>query len=264
MATITTTGNLTQPDVTTPVSPAALRGGITGNINGGTASSNNVGNASSAVILGGAGSSNANVGGVVYRGAGQSSNQFPVSEATLQPGAPTGGAGQSYAASDGSSTNPASIQEDVTSRIATEKVAQTTLANISSPAGGELINFPKTTETASFGSSSSIASNVTLNNQQNANAYVGITENKTFVVDELTRLAAMRTDVINSGEDEKVDGAAQGANSEDKFQSVNGENLMTPSVTVLPGGVPQSQLIGPEALVNDFPASSGTTTPGSY
>lgn len=242
MAKITTTGNLTQPDITTKVSPASLRVGVTGNILGGTASSNNVSNASSAVILGGAGASNANIGGVVYRAAGQSSNQFPVSAATKEPGAPTGGAGQ--AGSNGS-TNPVNIQEQVASRKATEAVTPSMLNNIAGPGVGELVKFPKTTETADFGSSSSIKSNISLNREQASNAYVGITTPKAYSSQDPAKLADDKrvvadTNGVTGG---REDGAAQGANSVDKFVAL-GDNVQTQSMNTLPGGVDQSQKIG--------------------
>ena len=227
MATITTKGGV-NPDITTKVSPAAGRIGTTGNLLGGTANQG--------------GGSNANVGGVVYRGAGQSSNQFPVSQATQEPGAPTGGAGQ---AGSSGSTNPLNIQEQVASRKATENYTQSTSANISGPGQGEFIKFPNTTKTADFGSSSNIKSNVTLNNEQPANVYVGITTPKQYSSQDPAKLVDDKrvvsdTNGVTSG---RQDGAAQGANAEDKFIAL-GDNVQTKSMNTLPGGVDQSQKIG--------------------
>lgn len=227
-----------QPDVTTPVSAAGRSRfiGVTGNLNGGTVagnSSNNLGN----------GSSNANIGGVVYRGAGQSSNQFPVSQASKEPGAPTGGAGQ--AGSNGSSTNPLSVQENVASRKATEVVAQTTFGNVNPIVTGSITNFPKSTETADFGSSSSLKSNVTLNREQPANVYVGINTPKQYSSNDPAKLIDDKRVVVDTNgiTDGRIDGKAQGANSEDKF-IVLGDNVQTKTMNTLPGGVDQSQKIG--------------------
>jgi hypothetical protein len=205
--------------------------GVTGNVYGGTAKGESAG-----------GGANANIGGIIYRGSGQSSNQFPVSQAVVQ----FVGGGGSAPATTTSSNNPLTVQEETSDRVNTEVVAQTTLANVSSPAAGMLVNFPKSNKTADFGSSSSVSSNIVLRTETPTKNSAGITVPQALSSQDPDFLAQERTDVegTNAVTDGRIDGKAQGANNEDKFQSVNGENLMTPSMTTLPGGVSDSSQIG--------------------
>ncbi len=183
------------PDFTTPVSGNRSRFmGITGNMDSGTAKGSLTN-----------GNTNNSIGGTVYTGSGVSSNNFPVNQADLQA---TQNGGASFVSVNNSS-NPKSIQDQVVSRVATEKVVSFTSALSSAPASGEITNFPKSTETIELVNTSSVKSDLVVNRQQPENAYAGITENKTFVVDELTRLAEMRQDVVDNKTDERIDGAAK-------------------------------------------------------
>lgn len=202
--------------------------GVTGNVFGGTAKGVTAG-----------GTANNSIGGTVFRPAGQSSHQFPVSAAnTINTGS-----GGSAPATQISSNNPlipqAEVLKDSSSQEQRNAVAQTTSSNISSPANGEQINFPTTTKTISY---SKVNGYSTVANQSTDSAYVGITNNKTFVVDELTRISEMER-VADNNTNKKVDGAAQGANHKDKFSAL-GDNVQTKSMNTLPNGVDQSQKIG--------------------
>lgn len=228
-----------QPDVTAPVSSVGRSRflGVAGNLYGGTTQAGTDPNGNQNNL--GAGAANQPVGGVVYRPAGQSSNQFPVSPATTV----NTNSGSAPSLSTGSS-NPANIQAQTEDRVSTEVVAQTTPALVSTPAAGSLINFPKTTETADFGSSSSVKSNVTLNRQQPANAYVGITAtNANGNANDLEVLADERrvvqdTNVVIQG---RIDGASN-VNLAAVYPS--GVQMYNPSDRELPGGVSDSSDIG--------------------
>ena len=147
------------------------------------------------------GATNANVGGVVYRATGQSSNQFPVSAASMEYA--NGGSAPSPTTS---SNSPAAMQENVASRVKTQVVAQSSYSNIAGKGMGELTSYPRTTEVIDF---SKVNGSSTIVREQNTNAYVGITENKTFIVNELTRFADMRTKMLNDGQASEIDGAAK-------------------------------------------------------
>lgn len=214
--------------------------GVAGNVYGGTA-----------LGEGNSGSANNSIGGTVYRAAGQSSNQFPVSPADAE----ANNNGGPSAVPSNTSSNPPTVQaevlNDATSQEQREAVAQTTPANVSAPAAGNYLTFPKTTETIELGTGSvnSTSSNLTINRQQPENAYVGITDTLfNGNSNDLEVLAEERRVVqgTNAETDGRVDGKAQGANSVDKFQSVNGANLMTEEMKELPGGVAISPEIGEE------------------
>jgi len=210
--------------------------GVAGNPFGGTAKGEDAG-----------GTANNNVGGTVYRPAGQSANQFPVSEA-VTTNVDSGGSAPAVTIS---SQNPTSIQDEVPKDVASlderDAVSPSTDALVSSPANGQTVNFPKTTKTKDMGSSVNVGSNLELTSPQLDNAYVGITDNNAYVQnDDLVRLAEMER-VVDNNENKKVDGAAQGANSTDKYNGgANGDQVRTDEITTLPGGVPESQEVGSE------------------
>lgn len=222
------------PDFTTPVTNNRSRFlGVVGNMDNGTAKGPLTG-----------GNANNNIGGTVYRAAGQSSNQFPVSAADTV----NTGSGGSAPAVTNSSNNPLTVQAQTLSRVNTEKVAETTPALVSKSSAGNFLTFPKTTETIELGTGSvnSTSSNLTLHRQQPANAYVGITDTLTNGnANDLDVLADERRVVrdTNATTDGRVDGKAQGANAVDKFIAL-GDNVQTKSMNTLPGGVAISPEIG--------------------
>ncbi len=184
------------PDVTSPV-PALNRSrfiGVTGNMDNGTAKGPLT-----------AGNTNNSIGGIVFVAAGTTTNTFPNNQADLLKTQDGGASFQNTT----SSSNPAFSQEQVADRIETEAVIQSTPALVNSAAAGDITVFPKTTETIELVNTSSVSSNLEVKREEAENAYVGITTNKTFVVDELTRLAEMKQDVEDNGTDNKIDGAAK-------------------------------------------------------
>jgi len=210
--------------------------GVAGNVFGGTAKGPNAG-----------GGANNNVGGTVYRPAGQSSNQFPVS-AAVTTNLDSGGSAPAVQTSSNYPPVPqAQVASDAASLDERDAVTQSTDALISAPAGGPLVKFPVTTKTKDMGSSVNVGSNLELQSPQLDNAYVGITDGNSVInTDDLERLAQMEIDTDNNS-NKKIDGAAQGANSTDKYNGgVNGDQVRTDSITTLPGGVPESQEVGAE------------------
>ncbi len=182
------------PDITAPVSLNRNRFvGVTGNMESGTAKGN----------LATGGFTNNSLGGTVYNGAGTSSNSFPVNQSSVQA---TGDGGAGFNASN-SSLNPKSIQDQVGSRVETEKVVEFTPALLSPASSGYNTIFPKSTETIELTTTTAVKSNLEVKQQSSPNAYVGITTNRTDVVDDLTKLEAERAVVVDNKELVRIDGA---------------------------------------------------------
>ncbi len=184
------------PDWTAPVRSSYRQfAGITGNMDNGTAQGSSANNLTN-------GNANNNIGGNVYRATGQSSNQFPVSPADVEY---VGGGGSAPAPSQ-SSNNPPTVQAQTADRVNYEKPVEFTSDNVSEAAAGYYTQFPKSTENISLGQSSStvgqtwfpgntnaivpsplgagvntdatpmVAQSPQIVNEQNANAYVGISK----------------------------------------------------------------------------------------
>ena len=180
--------NVNTPDVTegVPLANRARFAGVTGNMDNGTAQ----GALSN-------GNANNNIGGVVYRAAGQSANQFPVSAADVES---TGNGGSAPAITT-SSNNPLTVQAQTLSRVNTETVAETTPALVSKSSAGNYVTFPSSTEEIALGTGSvnSTSSNLTISREQAANAYVGITDTLTFGnTNDLDVLAEERRVVVDT------------------------------------------------------------------
>ena len=227
-----------QPDITAPVSGNRGRFiGVTGNLNGGTVAAgadpngfvNNLGN----------GSANNNIGGNVYRGAGQSSNQFPVSQASVE----FVGGGGSAPQPQTNSNNPPSIQADTTDRVYTEVVAQTTPALVSTPASGPLVNFPKSNKTSDFGSSSSVSSNIVLRTEKPTALSAGITVPQALSSNDPGFLNQERIDVVDTNVviQGRIDGKSN-VNLAAVYPS--GVQMYNPANRLLPNKVVNSTEIG--------------------
>ena len=210
--------------------------GVAGNVYGGTAKGQNAG-----------GGANNNVGGTVFRPTGQSANQFPVSEATLTNKDSGGSAPAVQTSSNYPPIPQAQVAADAASQEERNAVAQTTDALTSPASAGQTVNFPKTTKTKDMGSTVNVGSNLEFQSPALPNAYVGITDGNSVInTNDLERIAELEREADNNT-NKKIDGAAQGANSTDKYNGgVNGDQVRTDSITTLPGGVPESQEIGKE------------------
>jgi hypothetical protein len=223
----------TQPDITAPVSNNGNRfNGIIGNMDNGTAKGPLT-----------AGNANNNIGGTVYRAAGQSANQFPISPADQIDT----GSGGSAPAITNSSQNPLTVQAQVLDRSLGESVVETTPALVSKSSAGNFLTFPKTTEVIELGNgtSSSVSSNLTIKNEQPANTYVGITDTIfNGNSNDLTVLAEERRIVVDTEATTKghVDGAD---NLHFPVIYPSGQQLYTVTQReALPGGVVTSSEIG--------------------
>lgn len=198
----------------------------------------NIGSATGGLNIGGF--ANNSKGGEVDTGTA-SFNTFPKNQATTAA-VNIGGAGQGSSLE--SSSNPATPQTNVaivsTQNNDTENRAQTNTANVSSMSAGYHTDYPATNKDAEY---SKVNGFTTLGNPKED--YRGITHNRTFSINnDLVRNSANRLDVIAAKEDEKVDGAGQGANSADKYKAALGDTVQTASMNTLPGGHEISTEVG--------------------
>lgn len=234
MSTITQSGP-NQPDFTTPVSSIGRSRfiGIVGNMDNGTAKGTLTN-----------GNANNNIGGTVFRAAGASSNQFPVQAAD----AINTGSGGSAPQPTNSSQNPLTVQAQTLNRVTTEQVQQTTPALVSNASAGNYVTFPQAVAEIELGTGSvnSTSSNLLIKNERPVQNYAGITDTLTMGNANDITLQADNTRVVNDtlpAIGGHVDGAAQGANYVDKFIAL-GDNVQTPAMNELPGGVAISPEIG--------------------
>jgi hypothetical protein len=231
------------------ISAPARRGlnasiGITANY--GSSGGNNTTGASTANVIGGVGGTNNSIGGIVTTGV-ISSNSFPVNQASMTK---TNSGGASFSPSHEGSVNPLSMQAQVTNEASdktrrgdalpfTQGTVQSTPAGRYVEAlGAKTMQFPKSnvqiekSSTSAYGVVNEDAGMINQNGIQ-------ITS---YLVDDLAKVAQDRAQV-QADPNKKIDGAAQGANSEDKFIAL-GDNVQTKSMNTLPGGVDNSSLIG--------------------
>jgi hypothetical protein len=233
MSTITQSGP-NMPDFTAPVSSIGRNKfiGVVGNMDNGTAKGNLTN-----------GNANNNIGGTVFRAAGQSSNQFPVSAAD----AINTGSGGSAPQPTNSSQNPLTVQAQTLNRVTTESVTQTTPALVSSASAGNYLTFPKSTEEILLDkdTSSAVHSDLVVQRTQPANAYVGITN--TLYNDGVNDLQVLAEEarVVNDTNPTTM-GHVDGADNQNvPIIYPSGQQLYTITQReALPGGVAISPEIG--------------------
>ena len=224
------------PENTAPSSRGKVASiGVIGNLGGGTAAGSSTNN------LNIGGFSNASKGGSVYTGVA-SSNTFPNNPAITKAG-DGGGAGQGPSIG---SSNPLSPQAEVATVAAQDK-STTNVAQVSTVQpdsigfAGYHTDFPVAKDTFEFSKVNGSTSKLT---SAASNVDAGIDANRTYAINnDITRMTELKTQVVAAKENNKIDGAAQGANSKDKFVAL-GDNVQTTSMNTLPGGKDQSQQVG--------------------
>jgi hypothetical protein len=105
-----------------------------------------------------------------------------------------------------SANNIGVIKDEFDTTKTGEYITRTTPNGINTTSGaGEITTFPKSTEVVEFSNVSGYSETKTVDSTN----YEGITSNKINGVDDLTKIAATKEDIVNAKENIKVDGAAK-------------------------------------------------------
>jgi len=159
-----------------------------------------------------------------------STNSFPVNQSVLDK---TNSGGATFVGANESSVNPKYIQDITTNEALKENVVPTS-AEFQTPAKDTL--YPKSNVEVS----AKINGYYEIKPLVAENKFNGIQQTD-YLVNDLTKVAEDRQQVTENP-NKKIDGAAQGANDEDKFIAL-GDNVHTKLIDTLPGGVSNSNLI---------------------